>query len=81
MDIINCFRGRDMFFPDAESFLGPDYTGILDKPESIAGSGGGTHNMGGTEAGMDHFRGRNRLITALHPPPQNTNRMFPYFFD
>ena len=58
-----------MFFPDAESFLGPDYTGILDKPESIAGSGGGTHNMGGTEAGMDHFRGRNRLDYGFTSAP------------
>jgi hypothetical protein len=69
MDLIDCFRGGDIVFPNAESFFGPDYTGILDKPESIAGSSGGTHNMGGTKAGMDQFRGRNRLDNGLTPAP------------
>jgi hypothetical protein len=69
MDLIDCFRGGDIVFPDAESFLGPDNTGILDKPETIAGAGGGTYNMGGTEARTDHFRGCNRLDHGFTPTP------------
>jgi hypothetical protein len=38
VNFIDRFRGGDIFFPDAESFRGPDYTGILDKPESVARS-------------------------------------------
>jgi hypothetical protein len=77
MNLIDCFRGGDIVFPDAKSFLGPDYTGILDKSESIAGSGGGTHNMGGTEAGMDHFRGRNRLDHGFTPAPAKNKQDVP----
>src|SRR5438034_7114947 len=77
MNLIDCCRGGDIVFPDAESFLGSDYTGILDKPESIAGSGGGTHNMGGTEAGMDHFRGRNRLDNGFTPAPAKNKQDVP----
>lgn len=77
MDFIDCFRGGDIVFPDAESFRGTYYTGILDKSESIAGSGGGTHNMGGTEAGMDHFRCRNRLDNGFTPAPAKNKQDVP----
>jgi hypothetical protein len=77
MNFINCFRGGDIVFPDAKSFLGPDYTGVLDKSESITGSGGGTHNMGGAEAGMDHFPGRNRLDHGFTPAPAKNKQDVP----
>jgi hypothetical protein len=67
VDLIDCFRGGDIVFPDAESFRGSDCTGIFDKPEGIAGPSGGTHDVGGTETGIDQFCGRNRLDDGLTP--------------
>jgi hypothetical protein len=69
MDLIDCFRGGDIVFPDAESFLGPDDTGVLDKPESIAGSSGGTDDVGRNQTGIHQFCGRNRLDEGLTPTP------------
>jgi len=39
MDFVDRFRRGDIFFPDAESFLGSDYPRILNKAEGVAGSG------------------------------------------
>ena len=61
MDLIDRFGGGDIVFPDADGFCGSDCTRILDKPEGITASGGGTHDVGGREASIDQFDGRNRL--------------------
>ncbi len=61
MDLINRFRGGDIFFPDTEGFLGSGRTGIFDEPEGIAASGGGTHDVGRTEAGLYELSGHDGL--------------------
>ena len=69
MDLKDRFRGGDIVFPDAESFIGPGYTGVFDKSESIAGSSGGTDDVGRNQAGIHQFCGLNRLDEGLTATP------------
>jgi|GEM_PF-7075422 len=65
MDLVNRFGGSDIVFPDADGFLGSDGTGIFDKSESVACACRRTHDVGRSEASIDHLCRRHRLVDGL----------------
>ncbi len=78
MDFIDRFRGGDIFFPDAESFLGPGKARILDKPKALQVPAEELTMWVGVKPARTSSAAATAWMTALQPPPQKTKRMFPY---